>query len=216
MLYSELISNPDCELLDEVKHDEMMNFIVAELQKQPPFARIANMYQLTGLLAFVIGGFSAFKLFFTNRETVYLWWLLAGIIFTFSILIALHELIHAAAYRLVGAKKLSFGMNLRKFMFYVQADGQVLSFKQFQIVALAPAILVSALSLIGMAVFYTHPAFYFFIPALGLHSIFCGGDFGLLCYFQNRSDKEILTVDVKAESKTCFFECRNTKRLADK
>ena len=132
----------------------MMNFIVAELQKQPPFARIANMYQITGLLAFAIGGFSAFKLFFTNRETVYLWWLLAGIIFTFSILIALHELIHAAAYRLVGEKKLSFGMNLRKFMFYVQADGQVLSFKQFQIVALAPAILVSGLSLIGMAVFY--------------------------------------------------------------
>ena len=131
MLYSELTSYPDYELLDEVKHDEMMNFLVAEVQQQPPFARIANMYQITGLLAFVIGGFRAFKPFFTNPETVYLWWLLAGIIFTFSILIALHELIHAAAYRLAGAKTLSFGMNLRKFMFYVQADGQVLNFKQF-------------------------------------------------------------------------------------
>ncbi|MBN2766314.1 MAG: DUF3267 domain-containing protein [Paludibacteraceae bacterium] len=216
MTVNELKSNPDYKLLDEVKHDEMKNFIVAEVEQQPPFARIANMYQIAGLLAFVIGGFRAFMPFFTNRETIYLWWLLAGLVFTFTVLIALHELIHAVAYRFVGAKNLSFGMSLRKFMFYVQADGQVLNFKQFQIVALAPAVLVSALSLVGMAVFYTHPAFYFFIPVFGLHSIFCGGDFGLLCYFQNRKDKEILTFDVKAESKTCFFECCNTQPIADK
>ena len=216
MLYTELIDNPRYKLLDELSHDEMKSFILAEMVRKPLYARIISWYQIAGVLTFLAGSFLAFLPVFTKRESVYLWWLLAGIVFSFTVLVLLHELIHAAAYRLVGAKKLSFGMNLRKFMFYVQADGQVLSFKQFQIVALAPAILVSVLSLIGMAVFYTHPAFYFFIPALGLHSIFCGGDFGLLCYFQNRSDKEILTVDVKAESKTCFFECRNTKRLADK
>ena len=205
MTVNELISNPDYKLLDELRHDEMKNFILSEVEKQPPYARILNMYQIAGLLAFVIGGFRAFMPFFTNRETIYLWWLFAGIVFTFTVLILIHELIHAAAYRFVGARKLSFGMNLRKFIFYVLADGQVLNFKHFQIVALAPAVLVSVLSLLGMAVFYTHPAFYFFIPVFGLHSIFCGGDFGLLCYFQNRNDKKIMTFDVKSEAKTYFY-----------
>lgn len=205
MILNELISDSDFELLAEVKHNELKGFIVNEVEQQPLYARIANMYQMAGLLAFMIGGFRAFMPFFAHRESTFLWWLLAGVLLTFSVVIVLHELIHAAAYRFVGAKNLSFGMNLRQFMFYVQADRQVLNFKQFQIVALAPAVVISVLSLIGMAVFYTHPAFYIFIPIFGLHSFFCGGDFGLLCFFQNRSNVSIFTFDSKKEGKTYFY-----------
>jgi len=205
MKHNELISSNEYEQIIALKHSEIKNFIVTEVEKQSIWARIANMYQITGLLAFMLGLFKAFMPFFTKREGIYLFWLVLGLVFTFTLLIITHELIHALAYRYVGARNLSFGMNIRKFMFYVQADKQVLNYKQFKIVALAPVVSVAIVSILGMIIFYNHAAFYFFIPIFAFHSMFCGGDFGLLCIFANRSDKEILTFDVKSEEKTYFY-----------
>ncbi len=148
MLYTELIDNPRYKLLDELSHDEMKSFILAEMVRKPLYARIISWYQVVGVLTFLAGTFLAFLPVFTKRESVYLWWLLAGIVFSFTVFVLLHELIHAAAYRYVGAKNISFGMYLRKFMFYVQADRQVLNYKQFRIVALAPAVVISWLQLL--------------------------------------------------------------------
>jgi len=205
MKHNELISSNEYEQIIALKHSEIKNFIVTEVEKQSIWARIANMYQITGLLAFVLGLFKAFMPFFTKREGIYLFWLVLGLVFTFTLLIIMHELIHALAYRYVGARNLSFGMNIRKFMFYVQADKQVLNYKQFKIVALAPVVTVAIVSILGMIIFYNHAAFYFFIPIFAFHSVFCGGDFGLLCIFANRSDKEILTFDIKSEEKIYFY-----------
>jgi hypothetical protein len=205
MTHKELISSNEYEQIIALKHSEIKTFIVTEVEKQSIWARIANMYQITGLLAFVLGLFKAFMPFFTKREGIYLFWLVLGLVFTFTLLIIMHELIHALAYRYVGARNLSFGMNIRKFMFYVQADKQVLNYKQFKIVALAPVVTVAIVSILGMIIFYNHAAFYFFIPIFAFHSVFCGGDFGLLCIFANRSDKEILTFDIKSEEKIYFY-----------
>ncbi len=205
MKHNELISSNEYEQIIALKHSEIKNFIVTEVEKQSIWARIANMYQITGLLAFMLGLFKAFMPFFTKREGIYLFWLVLGLVFTFTLLIITHELIHALAYRYVGARNLSFGMNIRKFMFYVQADKQVLNYKQFKIVALAPVVSVAIVSILGMIIFYNHAAFYFFIPIFAFHSVFCGGDFGLLCIFANRSDKEILTFDIKSEEKIYFY-----------
>ncbi len=205
MTHKELISSNEYEQIIALKHSEIKTFIVTEVEKQSIWARIANMYQITGLLAFVLGLFKAFMPFFTKRESIYLIWLVLGLVFTFTVLIIMHELIHALAYRYVGARNLSFGMNIRKFMFYVQADKQVLNYKQFKIVALAPVVTVAIVSILGMIIFYNHAAFYFFIPIFAFHSMFCGGDFGLLCIFANRADKEILTFDIKSEEKTYFY-----------
>ncbi|MDO9152262.1 MAG: DUF3267 domain-containing protein [Paludibacter sp.] len=205
MNYKDLLSSDDFAEIASIKHTDLRSFLASEVEKQPLWARIANILQVSGLLAFFLGGFKAFMPFFTHRQTENLWWLFAGLIFTFTILIVLHELIHALSYRMVGARQLSFGMNLKKFIFYVQANQYVLNYKQFKVVALAPVIAIGILSLLGMVSFYNQPIFYFIIPVFAFHTIFCGGDFGLLCFFQNRPDQEIVTFDVKAESKTYFF-----------
>jgi hypothetical protein len=204
MTHKELITSNEYKQFLAIKHSEIKSLIVTEVEKQSIWARIANMYQITGLLAFVLGLFKAFMPFFTKRESIYLIWLALGLIFTFTLLIIMHELIHALAYRYVGARNLSFGMNIRKFMFYVQADKQVLNYKQFKIVALAPVVTVAIISILGMIIFYNHAAFYFFIPIFAFHSMFCGGDFGLLCIFANHKGMEILTFDDKL-NKTSFF-----------
>ncbi len=206
MTTQELLNNPEYKEIAVVNHAELKQFLIKEVEQQPVWARVANMFQITGLLVFMLGGFRAFMPFLMQNNSQFLLWMLYGLIFTFTLLIVFHELIHAAAYYYVGARKLSFGVIWRKFMFYVSADKFVADRKKFTIVALAPAVIVSVLSIIGMAVFYNHPAFYFFIPVFGLHFIFSGGDFSLLCFFENRKEQEIFTFDVNEEGKTYFYE----------
>ena len=205
MSYEELIHNPDYKEISSVSHTDIKGLIFKEIAVNRGWSHIARIYQITGVLVFIIGCFKALLPFFKLHKTTNLIGLGWGILFTFTVLIVLHELIHAAAYRWVGATNLSFGMEWRKFLFFVQADKQVLNYNQFKIVALAPVIVVGVLSILGMVVTYHHPAFYFFLTVFAFHSLFCAGDFGLLCFFQNRFDHEILTFDSKYEKKTYFF-----------
>ncbi|NDV46448.1 DUF3267 domain-containing protein [Paludibacter sp. 221] len=206
MNYQDIINNPDYTEITSVEHEEIKPFVKNELAENQGWARAANMYQLLGILAFILGAFKAFMPFYVSRDYMYLVYLAAGIAFLFTIGIVLHELIHAIAYKIVGAKHVSFGMNIRKFLFYVQADGEVINYRQFKIIALAPAVVIGVLSVAGMAIFYNQALFYFFLAIFGLHSFCCGGDFGMLCFFQNRPDEEIVTFDMKKEGKTFFYK----------
>ena len=203
--YNDLINDTAYSEILSVNHAEIKSVVLAEIENNLGWARIANMYQITGVLAFVLGTFKAFMPFFVTREYVFLLWLGIGLLFTFSVLIALHELIHVAAYKLIGAKNLSFGFIWHKFLFFVQSDYEVLNYKQFKFIALAPAVVVGIVSFLGMIIFYNQPPFFFFLPIFAFHSIFCSGDFGLLCFFQNRPELEIVTFDVKSEGKAYFY-----------
>jgi hypothetical protein len=209
MTAEELIHDTAFTKIAEVQHSEMKRFLIPEIEQQPVWAKIGNMYQIGGFLALIIGTFKAFLPLFAGKEVDNLWWLGGGILFSFSLLIVMHELTHALAYKVVGAKKLSFGMILRKFIFYVQADKQVFDYHKFRIVALAPAVVIGIITLAGMIIFYNQHLFYFFLAIFGLHSIFCGGDFGLLCFFENRKNDEILTFDDKEKGLTYFYSKNN-------
>ena len=210
MKYPELINNPDYEKIEELSHDDIRPFLRREIAGNQGWGLIAKMYQGIGLLLVGFALIKAFAPYMTRRDTASLEGLGMGVLFSFSVLIVLHELLHAIAYLLVGAKKLSFGMNLRKFMFYVQADKKVLNYKQFMFVVLAPAVVVGFVSLSGAIFFYGQPLYYFFMILFGLHGLFCGGDFGLLCFFENRKDDEIYTFDVRKEGKTYFYKKKAT------
>ena len=128
-----------------------------------------------------------------------------GVLFCFTALIVVHELLHFFAYLAVGARRLSFGMNLRQFIFYVQADKQVLDYSRFKVVALAPVVIVAAASIAGAIIWFEQPPYYFFLTILAMHSLFCAGDLAMLCYFENRPDDEIYTFDIKKEGKTYYY-----------
>lgn len=205
MNYKDVINNPKYKEIASVKHNDIKEFVIQEVSYNYGWTRIANTYQIIGLFALGFSLIKALISFYTYKTYISLIVLGIGLLFSFTLLIILHELIHAAAYKYVGAKKLSFGMNIRKFLFYVQADKQVLNYKQFKITALAPAITIAFFSLLGIILFYNRHAFYFFISVFGLHSLFCAGDFGMLCFFQNRPDMDIVTFDIKAKEITYFY-----------
>lgn len=193
------------EKLESLSHDDIKPFIRRELTGNQGWGLIAKMYQGVGLLLFGFALIKAFAPFMKHRETVMLEWMGWGFLFCFTALIIIHELIHFFAYLAVGARRLSFGMDLRKFIFYVQADRQVLNYNQFKVVALAPAVLIAAASIAGAIIWFEQPLYYFFLTVLSVHSLFCAGDMGMLCFFENRSEDEIYTFDVKSERKTYFY-----------
>jgi hypothetical protein len=118
-----------------------------------------------------------------------------GTLLVFTVLIPVHEVIHGLAYRLMGAPKVSYGVNWRKFYFYAVADHFVVGRKPFFIVALAPFAFVSVLAIVLT----------FFVPVelkgvlfsvLLMHSGACAGDFAMVGFYeQHQHYSEILTFD---------------------
>ena len=155
-------------------------------------------------------------IFFLTRSVVFafqgnlapLYFSLAALVFSFSILIVIHELIHGIALKLAGAKKVTYGGYLKKFIFYAEADQFVLNRKQFAFVALAPLFVVKLITLVGIIFLFNQPIFYFLIFVMSAHSLFCAGDIGLLSIFYKHKNSEIYTFDVK-EEKTSYYFIKN-------
>lgn len=66
------------------------------------------------------------------------------------LMLAMHELCHGLAYRVFGAKP-RYGVNLRKFVAYASAENYYISRNAYVVVALAPLVLLSLLTVIGIA-----------------------------------------------------------------
>ena len=119
------------------------------------------------------------------------------------LLLPIHEFIHVLAYRSQGAVHTSYNANLKKFYFLAVADQFVASKKEFQIVALAPFVVITSVGFVLL--FFTTPLWSMTVlGALLTHTAFCSGDFGLLSYFDFHKDKEIVTYDDK-ESRVSYF-----------
>lgn len=203
---SDIINNPDFEQIEVIEHANLKPFVRRELTGNQGWGLIAKMYQGVGLLLFGFALIKAFAPFMKLRETEMLEWMGWGLLFCITALIVIHELLHFFAYLAVGARRLSFGMNLKQFVFFVQADRQVLNYSKFKVVALAPVVVVAVVCIAGAIIWFEQPLYYFFITILSLHSLFCAGDLGMLCYFENRPDDEIYTFDVREEGKTYYFK----------
>jgi hypothetical protein len=134
-----------------------------------------------------------------------LYYTLAALVFCFSVLIIIHELLHGIALKLAGAKRVTYGGYLRKFIFYAEADQFVINRRQFAFIALTPLFAVKLITLIGIIFLFNQPVFYFLIFVMSAHSLFCAGDIGLLSVFYKIKNIEIFTFDVKAEKTSYFY-----------
>ena len=204
----ELHNSDVYKLVAEPSHLKIKEFLLEQIQERPRLIRIYLIYQFAmiclGLLFFGLSVIRAIKV----GEFEYLFYSLAALVFAFSLLIVLHELIHGLAFKLVGVSKVTYGAILKQFIFYAEADRHVLNRRQFRIVALAPLVVVKVVSLAGIIVFFHHPAAWFFVVQMSLHSLFCAGDVGILSLFY-KYDEEVYTYDLRSEKKSFFFVKRN-------
>lgn len=200
----ELQNNDDFELIAELSHSQIKDFIINQISEG---GRIIKIYMIYQALMILIG------IFFLTRSLVLafggnvspLLFTLTGLLITLSLLIIIHELLHGLALILAGARRVNFGAYPRKFIFYAEADRQVLNRRQFTFVALTPLFAVKIISLAAIIMYADHPFFYLPVFLMSAHSLFCAGDIGILSLFYRYRDSEIYSYDVKAEKKSYFY-----------
>ncbi len=198
-------SDPDFELLDKLHYDQIVEFATAYIRKR---TRSMSAYTLI-IIGFFLLQWSAFIYGITVSHLNWISLLkqfLYGLIISMTIVIPLHELIHAIGYFLLGARKIRFGATLKHFAFYAVADDFVANRVGFIFLALSPFIIVSLLNLAGF-IFVPGYASYTYISVLFFHATMCAGDFALLSYFEYHKDKEVYTFD-DVKNKTSYFYYR--------
>ena len=193
------------ELIAELNHKQIKEFVVGQLSKGGWLVKSFMIYQVLMLIlaAFILSRSIVFA-FQNNPKPLY--FILAAVVFCFSALIILHELLHGVAIKFTGAKKVNYGAYARKFIFYAEADRHVLNKKQFAFIALTPLFVVKVFTVLGTFLFFHHPLVYSWVFIMCAHSLFCAGDIGLLSIFYNYGENEIFTYDVKSEKKSYFFK----------
>jgi hypothetical protein len=202
---NELQSSGKFELIAQLNHSQIKEFVVEQLTANTKIIRFYMYYQIlmiaVGMFFFTRSIVLAFK-----SDSMPLYYTLAALVSCFSLLIVIHELLHGIALKLVGAKRVTFGGYLEKFVFYAEADKFVINRRQFAFIALTPLVVVKLVTLIGIILFFSHPVFYFLIFVMSTHSLFCAGDIGLFSVFYQNRETEIFNFDVKAEKTSYFFQ----------
>lgn len=200
----ELQNEEQYELVAKLSHEQIKEFVIRQLTES---SKIVFSYMIYQFFMILLG------MFFLTRTVVLafqdsfqpMYISLATLLFCFSVLIVIHEIIHGIALKFTGAKTVRYGGYIKKFIFYAEADRHVLNRNQFAFVALAPLVIVQIVTLVGIAFTLSQPWVYFWIILMAAHSLFCAGDIGLLALFYREKDSEIFTFDVKAEKTSYYF-----------
>jgi hypothetical protein len=200
----DLQNNPEFELLKEVSHQNLKEFVIEQVSQEKQIIRFYSIYQVLIMTIFVFSLTRSIVFALKGHSEAVIQVGLA-ILFSFSILVVIHELLHAMAYLLTGSRRISFGLILRKFIFYALADRQVIGSRAFHIVALAPFVIIKLICLAGIVAFYNESLGYFFLTVMCLHSLFCAGDMAMLAFYKIHLGNEIYNFDVRSEGKTYFY-----------
>lgn len=198
-------TDPGFHLLDKLHYDSIVEFATEYIRKR---TRSMTFYVII-IIAFFLFQWSAFIYGITVSQlnaVSLLKQFLYGLIISMTIVIPLHELIHAIGYFILGARKIRFGVALKHFAFYAVADDFVINRAGFIFLALSPFIIVSLLNLAGFILVPGYAA-YTYISVLFFHATMCAGDFALLSYFEFHRDKELYTFD-DVRNKTSYFYYR--------
>jgi hypothetical protein len=205
----EALHNPEkYELLASVEHVKIKEFVIEQVMKDKKLVPVYMVYQtslfLAGLFFFTRAVILAWK-----GQAIYLWITLATILFCFTLLVIIHELLHGLALKLTGAPTVRYGGDLLKFVFYAEADKFVLGRKPFLFVALIPLIVVQAITIAGIILWFSHPFVYFFLILMTFHSFFCSGDIALATLFIRFPGREVFTYDNREEKTSYYFVEKN-------
>jgi len=203
----DLTDNPEFELLLRLEHKNIKEFVKEQLGKKSSITKRYLWYQFsmaTLLVALITSGLILCYV----KSAMAILFVIGAFFFSFTLLIIIHELLHGFAFLLLGFKKISFGGDIRKFVFYAQADQQVLSRYEFYFLALFPLVTIKAVTIaaILLTIFMHSPWLWFWMVVMALHSFFCAGDIGLISFFKHHPDKELFTFDSKTEKCTYFYQ----------
>lgn len=130
-----------------------------------------------------------------------------GMFAAWLLLVPVHEVIHALAYRLTGARNVKIRYEWRRMTALCVADGEVVGATAFISVCLAPFVVLNA-TLAALAAFSSGTPRLMLLGALLLHTGACSGDFALARFTLAHRDRGVVTWDDAAAGVTWFVARR--------
>jgi len=198
-----LQENPGYKKVMELEFSEMIPFVLSNIRKRgiiPLFYMMINVAFLIFILIYAIWSFRVGQL---SPGRIILQFL-AGIVAGSILLIAPHELLHGLAYRVLGARKIRFGVDLQQFIFYVTADRFPISRRELVFLAVTPFVVLNILIIVATAIWAT-PLTLLFTTLLLSHNLMCIGDFAMISYAYSLKG-ELYTFDDIEKKRSYFFE----------
>jgi hypothetical protein len=120
----------------------------------------------------------------------------------FIVLLPIHELVHALAYRIIGARDIRWEYSARMAAVWVIAHRFVVGRGAFIFVALAPFVVINAVLLAAAVAFPAQAVFLLFVLLWHLHG--CAGDWALLNFVWLHRRRGFWTYDDAVAGKSYF------------
>lgn len=189
-------------LLDTLEHEELVFFVKKYLYRRGFWPVFYFGFILILLITIVLlirsktgpGEFSASKAWGNTA---------LGFALSFM-LIPLHEYIHAIAYRICGAREVTYDADFKKMVFMAIAHRFVAGAREFAFIAIAPFAVITLFAFMLIPVAQGYQA-YILLGLIFTHAAFCGGDIAMLGYLRFHKDKDIATWDDKVNKVSYFF-----------
>jgi hypothetical protein len=214
----QLHNSPRYEFIESFHIDEMGHFLMRELGlKQPTTNTTKPKLDAKSILFFLflagIGGVVGWGIgrfipksgdsstAFDALDTQF------GLAFIgfFVVLIPIHEVIHAVAFKALGAQKVGFGWSTKSMIVYAYAQKFAMTLRENSWVAVMPFIVIT----ISLTIlWYLFPQWQVFWGlSLFLHTSACIGDFILIkYYFKNKHHNLYTYDDIEGEKRSYFFK----------
>jgi len=195
----ELESHRGYEKIEDLDHNEMVPFILDNLKNQN-LITAAFKHSTLILIAVVL-----FMWIGRWDTTAFFIGLGAGILFTFTVGVMIHELLHLLVYKILGARKTKLKLLLSQAAVAAVADHFVVSEKEFYWLAFTPFVVLTTAGLI--ALFFTYGWIFYGVSFfLIIHATACIGDFSLAGFMYEHRKGHIYTYDDVENDKSYFYK----------
>ena len=203
---------PDAETLQkdpgyrnilELDFSEMIPFVLSNIRKRgviPLLYMTINAASLLFIIFYAVWSVNSGQL---KAGRIFLQ-IITGIVAGSILVIPPHEMLHGLAYRMLGARKIRFGVDLQQFIFYVTADQFPISRRELAFLALTPFVIINMVIIVVTAGWATQITL-LSASLLLSHNIMCIGDFAMVSYAFSQKG-EIYTYDDTDKKRSYFFK----------
>ncbi|HUP48220.1 MAG TPA: DUF3267 domain-containing protein [Thermoanaerobaculia bacterium] len=195
----EELRGPAFELLDEFRHDDVVSFVARWFFDRPSWITRLNLALSLAALAAVFVTAGLLRVPFLQALAQFG----LGVIVMAVVVLPLHEALHAAAYRMTGARRIRWRILWKYVAAYVVAERFVAGARAFFFVALVPFVVITP-ALIALAVAFPRWGV-LWLTVLLLHTAGVSGDWALMNYYWTHRGREIFTFD---EAGQAYFYVR--------
>ena len=187
----------------ELDFSDIIPFVISSIRKRS-LSSLLYMLINTATLFFII--YFALWTIRTGQLNAggVIWRILAGVLAGSLLVIPPHELLHGLAYRILGARKIRFGVDFQQFIFYVTADHFPISKRELAFLALTPFVVINLLVILFTALWAPQITL-LSASLLFSHNLMCIGDFAMISYAYSHGE-EVYTYDDIKQKRSYFFE----------